>query len=301
MRRFRLTVTLYSRTKGRTSHEFPRTSAEGDSFEEPDRVPIDVGGSLVTGICIDAYVDLVKHLGLDLGLPIVYEQFGMLARLAEPVRQAAPLRRDRVGKPVGGVGTGEQGFQAVEDRAGQYGPHAGRLQPGRPMKRAISTFCDAQGKPLAYMPPGGLYFERACVTTMSDVGREDEPGSLGRIDSALQRRASPATGGIGQTALREHGVFDPRRLSQGRIGVERDLRRPHHHRLALPIGDRARLRVFHLAGDRRAGGRESHDLSAGGRESTSTRSSCPAPISERRRANSSTRGSSRNSTSPISG
>ena len=32
-------------------------------FEEPDRVPIDVGGSLVTGICIDAYVDLVKYLG----------------------------------------------------------------------------------------------------------------------------------------------------------------------------------------------------------------------------------------------
>ena len=25
---------------------------------------------------------------------------------------------------------------------------------------------DAQGKPLAYMPPGGLYFDRACVTTM---------------------------------------------------------------------------------------------------------------------------------------
>ena len=31
-------------------------------FEEPDRVPIDVGGSLVTGICIDEYVDLVKTL-----------------------------------------------------------------------------------------------------------------------------------------------------------------------------------------------------------------------------------------------
>ena len=56
-------------------------------FQEPDRVPIDVGGSLVTGICIDEYVHLVKHLGLDLGLPIVYEQFGMLARLAEPVRR----------------------------------------------------------------------------------------------------------------------------------------------------------------------------------------------------------------------
>jgi uroporphyrinogen decarboxylase len=56
-------------------------------FEEPDRVPIDVGGSVVTAICIDAYVDLVRHLGWDLGLPVVYDQFGMLARIAEPVRQ----------------------------------------------------------------------------------------------------------------------------------------------------------------------------------------------------------------------
>ena len=37
-------------------------------FEEPDRVPIDVGGSQATGICVDAYVDLVKCLGLDVGL-----------------------------------------------------------------------------------------------------------------------------------------------------------------------------------------------------------------------------------------
>jgi hypothetical protein len=30
-------------------------------FEAPDRAPIDVGGSLVTGICIDEYVDLVRQ------------------------------------------------------------------------------------------------------------------------------------------------------------------------------------------------------------------------------------------------
>ena len=99
-------------------------------FEEPDRVPIDVGGSLVTGICIDEYVDLVKHLGFDLGLPIVYEQFGMLARLAEPVRRRLHWRRDRTGKSLGRLGIGEQGLEAVEDRRRQYGPHAGRFQSG---------------------------------------------------------------------------------------------------------------------------------------------------------------------------
>ena len=104
-------------------------------FEEPDRMPIDVGGSCVTGICIDAYVELVKYLGLDLGLPVVYDQFGMMARLAEPVRQRLSLRRDRTGEPGRLLGIGEQGFQAVEDRAGQRGPHARRIQPDNRRKR----------------------------------------------------------------------------------------------------------------------------------------------------------------------
>jgi len=57
------------------------------NFEEADRVPIDMGATKVTGICIDAYVDLVNYLGIDPGLPKVYEQFGMLARVEEPVRR----------------------------------------------------------------------------------------------------------------------------------------------------------------------------------------------------------------------
>ncbi|MDQ1317972.1 MAG: hypothetical protein QG588_1627 [Candidatus Poribacteria bacterium] len=57
------------------------------NFEEADRIPIDIGATKVTGICIDAYVDLVNYLGIDLGLPKIYEQFGMLARVEEPVRR----------------------------------------------------------------------------------------------------------------------------------------------------------------------------------------------------------------------
>ena len=39
------------------------------NFREPDRVPIDLGGCNCTGICVDAYVELVRHLGLDVGPP----------------------------------------------------------------------------------------------------------------------------------------------------------------------------------------------------------------------------------------
>ena len=34
------------------------------NFEEPDRVPIDIGGSQVSGICIDHYCDLLKYLDI---------------------------------------------------------------------------------------------------------------------------------------------------------------------------------------------------------------------------------------------
>lgn len=67
-----------------TSRERVRCALD---FKEPDRVPIGIGGTVVTGICIDEYVALVKYLKLDIGLPKVYEQFQMLAHIDEPVRQ----------------------------------------------------------------------------------------------------------------------------------------------------------------------------------------------------------------------
>ena len=64
---------VYSLKTTMTSRERVRKAIH---FEEADRVPIDIGGTIVTGICIDAYVDMVNYLGFDLGLPKVYEQFG---------------------------------------------------------------------------------------------------------------------------------------------------------------------------------------------------------------------------------
>jgi hypothetical protein len=55
---------------------------------EPDRVPIDLGSSLVTGIQASAYAGLKKALGLTEGEVRVYEPFQMLAEVEEPVRRA---------------------------------------------------------------------------------------------------------------------------------------------------------------------------------------------------------------------
>ena len=53
------------------------------NFEEPDRVPIDIGGSRVTGIMAQAYSSLRKHAGLPAEPPRVYDLMQMLADVDE--------------------------------------------------------------------------------------------------------------------------------------------------------------------------------------------------------------------------
>lgn len=52
------------------------------NHQEPDRVPVDLGGSLVSGIMAGALVRLREHLGLDPAGVKVYDQFQMLGEVA---------------------------------------------------------------------------------------------------------------------------------------------------------------------------------------------------------------------------
>lgn len=148
-------------------------------FEEPDRVPIDVGGSLVTGICIDAYVDLVKHLGYDLGLPIVYEQFGMIARLAEPVRQRLHSDVIELENPSVAWELENKDFKPWTTGVGNTVLMPGDFNPVIDEKGYL-YIVNKEGKTLAYMPKDGLYFERACVTTMSETDVKMSPEEWAR-------------------------------------------------------------------------------------------------------------------------
>ncbi len=68
------------------------------AHKEPDRVPIDLGGSLVTGINAVAYHQLKQHLGLN-GQPVrVADIILQLAQVEEPVRQRFGV--DVVGLPL---------------------------------------------------------------------------------------------------------------------------------------------------------------------------------------------------------
>jgi len=57
------------------------------NFQEPDRVPVDLGGMRSTGIAAGAYAQLRQYFGVNSSPPKVYDLFQMLAEVEEPVRQ----------------------------------------------------------------------------------------------------------------------------------------------------------------------------------------------------------------------
>lgn len=50
------------------------------NHQQADRVPVDIGGTYVTGMHVDEYLKLAEYLELDMELPKVYSQDLMLAR-----------------------------------------------------------------------------------------------------------------------------------------------------------------------------------------------------------------------------
>jgi len=58
------------------------------NFEEPDRVPLDLGGTIMSGIMAQALYGLRKELGLEERPPRVYEVFQMLGEVEADVVEA---------------------------------------------------------------------------------------------------------------------------------------------------------------------------------------------------------------------
>lgn len=137
------------------------------NFEKADRVPIDIGGTKATGIHVDAYVALGRHLGIDIELPRVYDQFQMIARVEEPVRRR--LRADvvQVENLVETWGLANRDWKPY-----RTGRNNDVLMPGAfdPVMDERGYLCirSPKGEMLAHMQPGGLYFDRATSTEMSD-------------------------------------------------------------------------------------------------------------------------------------
>ncbi len=136
-------------------------------FQEPDRVPIDFGGSICTTICADPYVELVKHLGWDLGLPFVPEPGGMTVRLAEQVRQRLHSDVIELENPFCFEWRIEtKDWKPWKTNAGNSVFVPGGFNPVRDEK-GYTHVQDYLGRPAGVMAPSALAFDRACPTGMS--------------------------------------------------------------------------------------------------------------------------------------
>ena len=146
-----------------TSRERVRTALD---FREPDRVPIDLGSNLQSGIMAHALDGLRRHLGLPRRRVKVHEVFQMLGEVepdvvdrlgadilpVEPLVQFFGLRREnwkpwRLWDGTGVLVPGQ--FDVDVDAEGGWLLHAGG-DPARPV----------EGR----MPRGGFYFDMPSLT-----------------------------------------------------------------------------------------------------------------------------------------
>lgn len=126
---------------------------------EPDRVPIDIGGTKTTGIHVDEYIKIGKYLGIDAELPRCYEQFQMLARVEEPIRRWLHGDVIQLENLYETWGYRNADWKPWMNTAGNQILMPGDFQYERKANGDIALF-DKKGRHAADMASTGGYFER---------------------------------------------------------------------------------------------------------------------------------------------
>jgi len=132
---------------------------EAIHHRKPDRVPIDIGGTKVTGIHVDEYIKISKYLDLDQELPRCYEQFQMLARVEEPVRRWLHGDVMQLENVVETWGYKNAGWKIWKNTAGNEILMPGDFHYEQDHNGDIRLF-DIRGRHVANMAAAGSYFER---------------------------------------------------------------------------------------------------------------------------------------------
>ena len=143
------------------------------NHQEPDRVPVDIGGQAATGINVTAYMRLKRLIGLGVEDVQVYDIFGMMARIEPDVIERfggdtmmVPALSPRFDIPIKEWkhwrlpdGTPVQvplGFDTVEESDGSL---------------LLMVNGDAVGK----MPADGHYFSELAVSVMGGIESLEDP------------------------------------------------------------------------------------------------------------------------------
>ncbi len=131
------------------------------SHRQPDRVPLDLGSTAVTGIAAGAYFRLRQALGLPSRPPRVNEPYQMLAEVEDDVLQCLAVDVVGIGLP-----TTFFGFRNEDWKPWQLFDGTPVLVPGKFVVRAddsgdllLYPRGDAASPPSARMPKNGYYFD----------------------------------------------------------------------------------------------------------------------------------------------
>ena len=182
------------------------------NHEEPDRCPIDCGGTRVTGIHADLYAQMGEYLGIDTELPKVWDQFQWLARVEEPLRT----------RFQGDVIHLENFIEYFELRNWHWKPYVTPMQNRVLVPGDFNPIEDERGylhlkglteatreKTLGLQPKGGIYFER--YNDPADEHDYDDPMSpeeWGRVYDQRYRYTDEELRRLEKTAKWMHEYTD---------------------------------------------------------------------------------------------
>lgn len=131
------------------------------NHETPDRCPIDVGSTYVTGITASAYYELRKVLGLPGGRPRVYEVMQMLALVEDDVRDALGVDTVPLYLPKTSFGFAQADWKdwTLFDGTPVSVPGGFTTEPDENGDILLYPGGDRSASPSGRMPQGGYYFD----------------------------------------------------------------------------------------------------------------------------------------------
>lgn len=149
------------------------------AHREPDRVPVDLGGTPSSGISAIAYHRLKRHLGITAGHTRVYD---VVQQLAQPEDEIL----DRFGIAVLDIGrtfnTADAEWYDVPLRDGLVVQFPAWFRPTPRPDGGLDVF-DAEGDRIATMPPGATFFDQTCFPYLDGYPRDyrDLPRAMGKV------------------------------------------------------------------------------------------------------------------------
>ena len=129
------------------------------NHEEPDVVPIDIGGTEATALHVDLFCEIGKRLGIDTEFPKVIDVFEMRCRMDEPVRSWLHTDVVQIENFTGSFGLKNEHWKPWTNPAGNRILMPGAFDPVTDDKGNMYLY-DKNGKICAHMPAGGQYFDR---------------------------------------------------------------------------------------------------------------------------------------------